>query len=60
MTPSYERIAENLLSKQVQKPGPFIVFDEKTGKLLRGTKSLHRTPVSRVWRTFWRIKSTHN
>lgn len=27
------------------------------GRLVTGTRSLHRTPASRRWRLFWRIKA---
>ena len=51
---TYERIAQSLLRGQ-PKPKRFARLWE--GRLLIGTKSLHRTPQSRRWRTFWRLKS---
>ena len=51
---AYERIAETLLRGQ-PKPKRFASVWE--GRLLTGTKSLHRTPQSRRWRTFWRLKA---
>ncbi len=54
LTGSYERIALTLLRGQ-PKPQRFARVWE--GRLLTGTKSLHRTPQSRRWRTFWRLKA---
>lgn len=51
---TYERIAQSLLRGQ-PKPKRSARFCE--GRLLIGTKSLHRTPQSRRWRLFWRLKS---
>ena len=55
MTPTYDRIAERMLAVPKQRAAPFAKFDGK--KLHVGTKSLHRTALSRQWRTFWRLKS---
>ena len=54
LTGAYERIAQTLLRGQ-PKPQRFARVWE--GRLLTGTKSLHRTPQSRRWRMFWRLKS---
>ena len=51
---TYERIAESLLRGQ---PKPKRTAQLWEGWFLTGTKSLHRTPQSRRWRTFWRLKS---
>jgi len=53
MTGTYERVSERLLKGQ-PKPKRF-------GRLVgnhfvTGTKSLHRTPQSRRWQLFWRLK----
>jgi len=53
-TGTYERIADSLLRGQ-PKPKRYARVWE--GRYLTGTKSLHRTPQSRRWRTFWRLKS---
>lgn len=53
MTPAYERYAQRLL-RHLPKPVVFCKFMD--GKLLTGTKSLHRTQFARMWRTFWRMK----
>ncbi len=53
MTGAYERIAQRLLTGQ-PRPGRFCAFED--GRLLTGTKSLHRTRQSRTWRLFWRLK----
>jgi hypothetical protein len=55
MTRSYERIAGTLL-RGMARPKPFC----KTinGRLVCGTQSLHRTAKARVWRLFWRLKSS--
>lgn len=50
---SYERTAQKLLKGQ-PKPKPTAHFDE--GRVLKGTKSLHKTHQSRVHRLFWRLK----
>lgn len=50
----YERIADRLLQGQ-PKPQRFAKFID--GRLLSGTKSLHRTRQSRTWRLFWRLKT---
>jgi hypothetical protein len=50
----YERTARRLLRGQ-PKPNRFGKLID--GKFLTGTKSLHRTPQSRRWRTFWRLKA---
>jgi hypothetical protein len=55
MTGTYERIALRLLKGQPRaKPFGKLV----DGRFLTGTRSLHRTPQSRRWRLFLRIK--HN
>lgn len=51
---TYERIAATLLRGQ-PRPKRFARVWE--GRLLTGTKSLRRTPPSRRWRMFWRLKS---
>lgn len=51
---TYERIANRLISKQCNKKQTFGMLYQ--GKFLRGTKSKHRTLVSRTWRLFWRLK----
>ena len=53
LPPAYERYASKLL-RNLPKPQVFCRF--RNGKLLVGTKSLHRTPAARMWRTFWRMK----
>jgi hypothetical protein len=53
MTGTYERIAQTLLHNQ-PRPKPFCRFENDY--LHVGTQSLHRTPASRMWRTFWRMK----
>lgn len=53
MISAYERIAERLLKGQ---PEPGDSAGLVNGRLLTGTKSLHRTPQSRRWRLFWRLK----
>jgi hypothetical protein len=50
----YERIAEKLIKGQ-PKPKPTAMFIN--GHLWTGTKSLHRTRQSRVWRLFLRLKN---
>jgi hypothetical protein len=51
---TYERIAEKLLKGQ-PKAKPFGRMEEG-GRFWTGTKSLHRTKQSRLWRLFWRLK----
>lgn len=53
---TYERVANKLLSKQRNKKQTFGMLYQ--GKFLTGTKSKHRTPVSRNWRLFWRLKQS--
>jgi hypothetical protein len=53
-TRAYERIAETLLRGQPKAKRFARVWE---GRFLTGTKSLHLTPQSRKWRTFWRLKS---
>jgi hypothetical protein len=53
MIGTYERIAETLLRDQ-PKPKRFGRLVD--GRFLTGTLSLHRTPQSRRWRLFWRLK----
>ena len=55
MKSTYERTAERLLKGQ-PKPKKFGKLED--GRFLTGTLSLHRTPQSRRWRLFWRLK--HN
>ena len=50
---SYDRIAQELLRGQ-PKPERTAKFID--GKLVTGTKSLHRTKQSRILRLFWRLK----
>ena len=54
---AYERIAQRLLRGQ---PKPKCFGRLVGNKFLTGTKSLHRTPQSRRWRLFWRMKARHN
>jgi len=51
---NYERVSQRLLRGQPKaKP-----FGKLVGnKFLTGTQSLHRTPQSRRWQMFWRIKN---
>ena len=53
MKGAYERTAERLLKGQPKaKP-----FGHLTGsRFWTGTRSLHRTPQSRRWQLFWRLK----
>jgi hypothetical protein len=53
MIGTYERIAETLLQGQ---PKPRKIARFVDGKLLTGTASLHKTPQSRRWNLFWRLK----
>jgi hypothetical protein len=57
MTGTYERIAETLLRGQ---PRPRRIARFVDGRMLTGTASLHRTPQSRRWRLFWRLKYNRN
>jgi len=50
---TYERISEKLLKGQ-PKSKPFGMLIN--GRFVTGTKSLHLTRQSRVWRLFWRLK----
>jgi hypothetical protein len=50
---TYERIAEKLLKGQ-PKAKPFCQLIGN--KFMTGTKSLHQTKQSRLWRLFWRLK----
>jgi hypothetical protein len=54
LTRAYERIAETLLRGELKPKRCARVWE---GRFLTGTKSLHRTPHSRKWRLFWRLKS---
>jgi len=51
---AYERTAQKLLRGQ-PKPKRFGKLID--GRFLTGTKSLHKTPQSRKWRMFWRLKA---
>jgi hypothetical protein len=51
---TYERTARKLLRSQ-PKPKPFCKLID--GRFLTGTNSLLKTPQSRKWRTFWRLKA---
>jgi len=51
---AYERTAQKLLRDQ-PKPKRFGKLID--GRFLTGTKSLHKTPQSRKWRMFWRLKA---
>ena len=53
-TGAYERIALTLLRGQ---PRPKLFARVWEGRLYTGTQSLHRTPQSRRWLMFWRLKS---
>jgi hypothetical protein len=53
MIGTYERIAETLLRGQPRARRIARFID---GRLVAGTASLHRTPQSRRWRTFWQLK----
>jgi hypothetical protein len=50
---TYERIGQKLLKGQ-PKAKPFGMLIGNT--FVTGTKSLHRTKQSRLWRLFWRLK----
>ncbi len=50
---SYERMLKKILKGQ-PKPKKIAMFVD--GKLLTGHASLHRTPQSRRWRTYLRLK----
>jgi hypothetical protein len=50
---TYQRTAQALLRNN-PKPKPFGSFDGVNFEV--GTQSLHRTPASRMWRMFWRMK----
>jgi hypothetical protein len=53
MIGTYERISERLLKGQPKAKR----FGRLEGNyFMTGTKSLHRTPQSRRWRLFWRLK----
>ena len=54
LTGAYERIALTLLRGQLRPKRYARVWE---GRLLTGTQSLHRTPQSRRWRMFWRLKA---
>jgi hypothetical protein len=56
MMGTYERTAERLLKGQ-PKPRKIAKFID--GHLHTGTASLHRTPQSRRWNLFWRMKIRH-
>jgi hypothetical protein len=50
---AYERISQKLLKGQPRaKPFGKLIG----GKFETGTRSLHRTKQSRLWRLFWRLK----
>lgn len=51
---TYERTAQKLFRGQ-PKPKRFGKLID--GRFLTGTKSLHKTPQSRKWRMFWRLKA---
>ena len=51
---TYERTAQKLLRGQ-PKPKRFGKLVD--GRFLTGTQSLHKTPQSKKWRMFWRLKS---
>ncbi len=51
---NYERVSQRLLRGQ-PKPKPY--GRAYNGRFLTGTKSLHRTPQSRRWQMFWRMKN---
>jgi len=51
---TYERVSQRLLRGQ-PKPKPF--GRVMGNKFLIGTQSLHRTPQSRRWQLFWRMKN---
>ena len=53
---AYERVTKKLLRGQ-PKPKKIAMFVD--GKLLTGHASLHRTPQSRRWRTYLRLKKSH-
>jgi hypothetical protein len=53
MIGTYDRTAEKLLKGQ---PKPRQFGKLINGRFVTGTKSLHRTPQSRRWRLFWRLK----
>lgn len=51
---TYDRTAQRILKMQTTKRQATAAFIN--GKLITGSKSLHRTAAGRMWRTFWRIK----
>ena len=51
---TYERTAQKLLRGQ-PKPKAFCKLID--GRFLTRTQSLHKTPQSRKWRMFWRLKA---
>lgn len=51
---NYEKVSQRLLIGQ-PKPKPF--GKVINGRWMTGTKSLHRTPQSRRWAMFWRMKN---
>ena len=50
---AYERTTQRLLAGMPQ-PKPFCMVID--GRLVLGTKSLHRTKQARLCRLFWRLK----
>lgn len=50
----YEKVSRRLLKGQ---PKPKRGVEVCDGRLYNITKSQHRTPQSRRWRLFWRIKN---
>ena len=51
---TYDRTSQRLLRGQ---PKPKRFGQLVDGRFLTGTKSLHKTPQSRKWRMFWRLKA---
>jgi hypothetical protein len=51
---TYEKVSQRLLKGQ---PKPKRCGRVHNGRFFTGTKSLHRTPQSRRWQLFWRMKS---
>lgn len=58
MTTAYERVADRILKQnRNEQRRPVVYF--LNGRVLTGTKSLHRTRAACVWRKFWRMKKVH-
>jgi hypothetical protein len=51
---TYQKVSQRLLKGQ---PKPKRCGSVYNGRFLTGIKSLHRTPQSRRWQMFWRMKN---